>query len=1417
MASADDLLKGQQELRAQMLAAKSDLGSLGERLAELQRERDEHPNSVAGAPVRSQGHPIGPLTNALTDELGTPVIVEIDDDSNSGVSTAAAAAAAVPAASELAAADPNSEVVIALEAEKAARDARARAYEQRMAANLPGSPANSQASPVIQQSTVASPVAAPVEVAAPVPVAAPAPVAAPVPAPAEVPVPVAVAAPVPAPVPAPAAAPIAAPAPVPVAAPVPAPVATPITISTPTHISVKSRHINPPNLMFESVAKEADKEKKGDIATKAKPRVVDDTVSPVPGSTAGSLPASTPIETLNPLSLPSPSAMANAFTSSITKTDTDVKPIMFSFPLAKASFGQSIDGETFLLSGENSLVSGEPGLLRLADYQARFGNDEATKKVIVKYWSIGSTNKPPISKKTKDETPLGPDDFRYPSEVSEKATLRNAFTLYRNFLATKAGKKNDNELHFKELLRLVDLYLQGFDKSDTVTGAAAEGIEAHELLPKGPGPGSVDTYYSVLPKIFYVLYQHAKKGTPVNTKAVFNDYSLIKQDTEQLLKIIKDDPAAKSDIFEPVPVSILRLLNLISDKYPGIYRMHPTLGSNKPPGDKGPVAATRAPVPSIDGDEELNKILTKLFGANEDNKKAALAAFSDANAKYGKEDYKGALEAIKRALGQLASFIEGNKAQAVAAAINDERSHSEKDKGIAITAALEAGKVAVKAKEDEAAAALEAEKAKGKAALEAAVKVETDKSAATKAALDAALAEAKAAADAATARANKCDADLAAAKAAAGADKDAAIAAAVAARDEAIAARDTAISGLAAKDAEIAAARRAAEVSAAAAATGPGRADQSAAALAAEREKAAAALEAEKAKAAAAIDAEKKKTDDANKRATDAEAAAAAAAARAGTAEEEARDANARAQAAQASLDAAQRAAAGGEAGAQDAIAAAQAAAAEARGAAAAASRERDAAAAARATADAAAGAATGEAQTAQAAQAAAERERDEARAALAAAEAARGAAEAGKAEADEAANELTGERDAALAAQRAAEAAAARAAADGAAALERAQRDAAAAAAAAEAARGEAGGQAAASAAAAEAEKARVVAAERARGEAATREAVAAAEAAAQRDKAAILAALKDLIGEINPTLDVDGKDRLEGAIQAVKSAAEGENFLEGDKMKNVIGWLNHYLGAAKSNYDEWVGQLNQFSQLSADIARTKLQRDDALKKIEDWERNRPKEAVLSHIVRMKDNLINERERDIIKLRDAAKSGRPARNAAIVKQLQDEIAEVRKEYNELFKTVKFSSTGLRAYPEQSGGSIKEDVRFSPNSVREFAEEQAAWEKANDAYNAIPDSHRHLLPGPGEAPALELVKTFNRFIDENADEDPINEARDAVGMLSHDDLDEIMNSDSELESQKTEYIKELYGKALPDINEEWLPIIVKADITAMFL
>ena len=85
-----------------------------------------------------------------------------------------------------------------------------------------------------------------------------------------------------------------------------------------------------------------------------------------------------------------------------------------------------------------------------------------------------------------------------------------------------------------------------------------------------------------------------------------------------------------------------------------------------------------------------------------------------------------------------------------------------------------------------------------------------------------------------------------------------------------------------------------------------------------------------------------------------------------------------------------------------------------------------------------------------------------------------------------------------------------------------------------------------------------------------------------------------------------------------------------------------------------------------------------------------------------------------------------------------------------------------------------------------------------------------------------LFKIFKQFIDDNADDTYIDEAREAVGMLSSEDLDEIMNENTRSPQDEKiqnilEYLKEYYKKALPHVNDNWIPIIIKADITAMFV
>jgi hypothetical protein len=130
---------------------------------------------------------------------------------------------------------------------------------------------------------------------------------------------------------------------------------------------------------------------------------------------------------------------------------------------------------------------------------------------------------------------------------------------------------------------------------------------------------------------------------------------------------------------------------------------------------------------------------------------------------------------------------------------------------------------------------------------------------------------------------------------------------------------------------------------------------------------------------------------------------------------------------------------------------------------------------------------------------------------------------------------------------------------------------------------------------------------------------------------------------------------------------------------------------------------------------------------------------------------------------------------------------------------------------------------YSQDSLDEFYNKQKAWNNAEKEFMNVPDNYKEALPQPGPSPFLEMFfKIFKQFIDDNADDTYIHEAREAVGMLSSEDLDEIMDengtaSENEKIQNILEYLKEYYKKALPHVNENWIPIIIKADITAMFV
>jgi hypothetical protein len=111
-------------------------------------------------------------------------------------------------------------------------------------------------------------------------------------------------------------------------------------------------------------------------------------------------------------------------------------------------------------------------------------------------------------------------------------------------------------------------------------------------------------------------------------------------------------------------------------------------------------------------------------------------------------------------------------------------------------------------------------------------------------------------------------------------------------------------------------------------------------------------------------------------------------------------------------------------------------------------------------------------------------------------------------------------------------------------------------------------------------------------------------------------------------------------------------------------------------------------------------------------------------------------------------------------------------------------------------------------------EHQYAWQNLNHHYNNLSPEHKSIIPPPPKAPILESVKPFERYISENTKEEDITEAREAVDLLTPDDVEALMKP---TDSEPMQRIKPYYEKALPGIQPEWVPIMARADVLSMAL
>jgi hypothetical protein len=148
--------------------------------------------------------------------------------------------------------------------------------------------------------------------------------------------------------------------------------------------------------------------------------------------------------------------------------------------------------------------------------------------------------------------------------------------------------------------------------------------------------------------------------------------------------------------------------------------------------------------------------------------------------------------------------------------------------------------------------------------------------------------------------------------------------------------------------------------------------------------------------------------------------------------------------------------------------------------------------------------------------------------------------------------------------------------------------------------------------------------------------------------------------------------------------------------------------------------------------------------------------------------------------------------------------------YNKI--VAKGQATGSMPHqPLQRGGE-----RGSYSKMFEpIVKQESAWRKLNSDYYDLPPNIRSVLPPPPKSPIIETVEPLRKYIDKNADNEPLNEARSAVDLLAPDDVEELMRSDTDTSPMSR--IKPYYQKALPGIGTPWVPIMVRADVLSRVL
>jgi hypothetical protein len=306
------------------------------------------------------------------------------------------------------------------------------------------------------------------------------------------------------------------------------------------------------------------------------------------------------------------------------------------------------------------------------------GDEQTIKNIMCKYWSVTKINGVPLSKQDASGNLLADKMYRVPCDKTEIGTLITAFKRYEAYLESPENKTElDMKQHFNPTAQIeyVKVYLQRLTDAqmnlpkdciglhETISGASTSASSAASA---GKGGDGTDRYYGILPKVFYLLYNQSKTGQPLKAQELLNTYSSLTQDPDELLKAVADDkgPSSHSDIFEPVPVSVLALMNLISEKFPHIYKLKMGTGTGMP--DTSDTTHHTTEEESHFNPDDittgLNDILNRIFKDDTEGKRKNVEHdFIEAHDKYHKKDTKGAVSSIHNALTKIVEHLESIK------------------------------------------------------------------------------------------------------------------------------------------------------------------------------------------------------------------------------------------------------------------------------------------------------------------------------------------------------------------------------------------------------------------------------------------------------------------------------------------------------------------------------------------------------------------------------------------------------------------------------------------------------------------------------------------------------------------------------------------------------------------------------------